>query len=234
MIDPGRALPLTEEGFCAACDELNAIPAALWAVVDVETSGCGFIRDRRPAILFERHVFNRLTGGRFFSIRADVSNPVPGGYGASGAHQYERLDLAAGLDHEAALKSASWGLGQIMGFNFSFAGYHDVQSMISAFADSEDNQLSAMAHFIKVRRYDGAIATKNWREFARCHNGQDFAINAYDERLAVAFKRRLRMPPMNFAIRAHQMELFFQDRYHGALDGIPGPLYIAADEQLCL
>ncbi|MGG7377547.1 N-acetylmuramidase domain-containing protein, partial [Escherichia coli] len=37
----------------------------MWAVIHVESSGAGYQADRRPKILFERHVFHRLTGGRF-------------------------------------------------------------------------------------------------------------------------------------------------------------------------
>lgn len=35
-----------------------------------------------------------------------------------GVHEYKRLELAQEIDEECALKSASWGIGQIMGFNF--------------------------------------------------------------------------------------------------------------------
>ena len=37
----------------------------IWSVLAAETSGCGFLSDRRPKLLFERHIFHRLTGGRF-------------------------------------------------------------------------------------------------------------------------------------------------------------------------
>jgi hypothetical protein len=46
--------------------------------------------------------------------RPDISNPKPGGY-KGGAGEYSRLEAAMTLDKEAALKSASWGLAQVMG-----------------------------------------------------------------------------------------------------------------------
>jgi hypothetical protein len=45
--------------------------AEIWAVFSVETSGCGFLTDRRPKILFERHIFSHLTNGRY-----DAQNPA--------------------------------------------------------------------------------------------------------------------------------------------------------------
>jgi hypothetical protein len=64
-------------------------PAVLWSVVVVETSGCGFLPDRRPFILFERHIFSRQTGRRFDASHPEISGP-PRGYGRAGIHQYNR------------------------------------------------------------------------------------------------------------------------------------------------
>jgi hypothetical protein len=36
-----------------------SILPVLWSVVVVETSGCGFLPDRRPRILFERRILVR-------------------------------------------------------------------------------------------------------------------------------------------------------------------------------
>src|SRR5215470_1444274 len=108
----GDATPLSEQGLANACAVLGIGPAELWTVLRVETSGCGYLPDRRPEILFERHIFHRRTGGRFDATAPDVSDPSPGGYGAAGAHQYDRLAEAVALDRAAALSSASWGIGQ--------------------------------------------------------------------------------------------------------------------------
>ncbi len=87
--------PLTQEGLESS--SLNAMRldvAEVWAVISVETTGCGFLIDRRPKILFERHVLSRLTGGRYDADDPDISASTAGGYGASGAHQYNRLAAA--------------------------------------------------------------------------------------------------------------------------------------------
>ncbi len=43
-----------------------------------------------------------------------------------GVHEYKRLELAKEIDGECALKSASWGMFQIMGFNHRLCGCKDV------------------------------------------------------------------------------------------------------------
>ena len=98
----GKAIPLTQQGFDAATKLLDAGAAELWALLTVETQGCGYLSDRRPIILFERHVFHRQTGGAHDGSNPASSNPVPGGY-QGGAAEYGRLQEAMGLNEHAAL-----------------------------------------------------------------------------------------------------------------------------------
>ena len=104
----GAGAPATREGIHTVLDKLNVKLPQLLAVVTVETSGCGCFADRRPAILFERHIFSKQTGGRFDGQHPDISNRTPGGY-THGSGEYNRLARAVELDRPAALKSASWG-----------------------------------------------------------------------------------------------------------------------------
>jgi hypothetical protein len=117
-----QGLALSEDGLQKASASLGVDLPALWAVMTVETRGCGFLRDKKPVILFERHWFRKLTNGKFDAIAPDLSNKTPGGYGSVN-DQHERLARAIGLDRQAALSSASWGLGQVMGFNDGQAGF---------------------------------------------------------------------------------------------------------------
>jgi hypothetical protein len=112
----GNAIPLTDDGVGQATTRIGVTAPQLWAVFDVETKSCGFRPDRRPDILFEHRVFHNLTNGRFDSEAPDLSNTAQDGYGAPGAGQYDRIARAIRLDREAALKSTSWGIGQVMGF----------------------------------------------------------------------------------------------------------------------
>jgi hypothetical protein len=186
----GAAVPISQTGFGNAT-ALNGIEnEALWAVLSVETSGCGFLPDRRPKILFERHIFSRLTGHQYDADDPDISAPTAGGYGPGGANQYVRLQSAMMLNSEAGLQSASWGLGQIMGENYKTGGFASVDAMVTGMVGSEDAQLSGMAAFIKANGLNTALASHDWAGFARHYNGPDYAANNYDGLLG-SFTRAL-------------------------------------------
>ena len=86
----GASQALTSGGVTTAALDLGVAIQEVWTVIGVETSGCGFLPDRRPEILYERHLFHKFTNGRFDD--GDISDPVPGGYGASGAFQYRAAE----------------------------------------------------------------------------------------------------------------------------------------------
>src|SRR5712691_11359653 len=99
----GTALALSSNGLAAVANSLGVHAPEIWAVLAVETKGCGYLADRRPQILYERHIFHRLTRGQFAD--GDISDPSAGGDGARGAHQYDRLAQAIADDRTAALQS---------------------------------------------------------------------------------------------------------------------------------
>lgn len=168
----GLAQPLSAAGVAATLDGLEVNAPALWAVLTVETKGCGFLPDRRPAILFERHWFSRMTNRKFDAQAPDVSNPSAGGY-IGGAKEHDRLQQAVALDRPAALQSASWGLGQVMGFNAAKAGFADAEAMVQAFLASEGAQLAAMAAFIAQAGLASHLRAGDWAKFAyRCPPGE--------------------------------------------------------------
>ncbi|HZM28252.1 MAG TPA: N-acetylmuramidase domain-containing protein [Gemmatimonadales bacterium] len=86
----GSGRPLSDQGMDLVCDSLSVTESEIWAVLSVETRAFGFLPDRRPLILFERHVFHRLTQGRHSAVHPEISNATPGGY-LGGAAEYKRL-----------------------------------------------------------------------------------------------------------------------------------------------
>src|SRR5213082_651548 len=84
----GTAFPLSQGGVNETLTSSGLGIAELWAVVSVETSGCGYLPDRRPKILFERDVFSRLTEHRYDAGDADISQPAAGGYGTASPASY--------------------------------------------------------------------------------------------------------------------------------------------------
>lgn len=216
----GEGRPLSDEGMDRVCDTLGVADPEVWAVLTVETRGFGFLQNRRPQILFERHIFHRHTQGRFDNSNADISNTKPGGY-AGGAAEYARLEKAMELDQEAALKSASWGIGQVMGFNHQAAGFDTVEAMVTAMVKDEDAQLQAMASFIKSSKLDAALQRQNWISFARGYNGKDFKKNEYDTRLAAAHAKYKTILP-DLSLRTAQAALTYLDMDPGPIDGLRG------------
>src|SRR5438270_8450317 len=165
----GRSGARGAAGVASAADGVSIEAPEVWSVLTVETSACGFLNDRRPQILYERHIFHRLTQGQFDD--GDISDPSAGGYGARGAHQYERLAQAIADDRTAALQSASWGIGQIMGQNFAAVGFRSVEEMVAAMSQSEDQQLAAMGNFLVSTKLRSMLLAHDWVTFARVSTG---------------------------------------------------------------
>jgi hypothetical protein len=213
--------PLNENDWNQTLQLIGAESAALWSLLNVETSGSGFLPDRRPKILFERHYFHRLTNGKYDMDHPDISAQSPGGYGPSGAHQYERLEMALALDEGAALQSASWGLGQIMGSHFQKLAYESPTDMVENFVQSEGDQLQGIAKFLITEGLDEALRDKNWANLAKGYNGPNYAINQYDVKLASFYDRFSKGLLPDLSVRAGQLYLVYAG-FSLTIDGIFG------------
>lgn len=224
----GTALPLDQAGLDASLDLLGIKAAELWTVIQVETGGKGFMPNRKPFILFERHIFSKQTGGRFDAAYPDISNPSAGGYGEGGDHQYQRLAVALNLDRGAALRSTSWGLGQIMGFNAAAAGFADAEAMVAAMMASEAAQLLGMVRFLSSSGLGASLRAHNWPQFARGYNGPEYAKNSYDTRLSANYQRLSLGALPDLSIRAAQLYLTYLGYFPGTVDGVLGKLTRAA------
>lgn len=174
--------------------------ATIQAVIEVESRGSGFLpSDVRPVILFERHIFRRqlIKAGRsdvgaLVQKRPDIVNTRTGGY-KGGAAEWDRLADAIEIDRHPALESASWGLFQIMGFQWEFLGFEDVQKFVNAMYRSEGSQFDAFIQFVKRQpNMLRALQRREWATFARLYNGPAYAKNAYDTKLASAYRKHSR------------------------------------------
>lgn len=222
----GPALALTSTGLAEVSTTLGIHAPEIWALLTVETSGCGYLPDRRPQILYERHIFHRLTGGRFDD--GDISDPSAGGYGPRGSHQYDRMAAAIRRDRQAALQSASWGLAQIMGENFAAAGFSGVEAMVTAMTRSEDEQLAALASFLTRTKLHTSLQAHDWTTFARRYNGPNFAINRYDVRLNAEYQKYSSGAMPDLDVRAAQLYLTYLGYHPGPVDGMAGRLTMSA------
>lgn len=218
----GDARPLEDRDFADAAALLACDLAAVRAVAEVESGGrSGFLQDRRPKILFESRWFHKLTGGRFDAAHSDISTPTWVRNYAGGAGEYERLGKAIDLDREAGLKSASWGMFQILGVNHRVAGFDDVEAFVKAQMVSEGEHLKAFCRFVINNHLDDELRDRRWADFARGYNGPAYAQNHYDAKLADAYARNA-----GGFIAPSTADIQRALNRHGAqltVDGITGP-----------
>lgn len=183
----GSGKRLKDKDFEEAAAQIGCEIAAVKTVADVESAGGGFLKDKRPKILFESHWFGRLTDHRFDKSHPDISTARwVGGY-AGGSKEYKRLEKAMDLDEEAALKSASWGKFQILGVNHKLAGFSTVQDFVKAHVKSEGEHLRAFVNFIRSKKLDDELRDLRWADFAAVYNGPAYRKNRYDEKMAAAY-----------------------------------------------
>jgi hypothetical protein len=179
---------LTDQDFSDCATTLNCLPAAIRAVVSVESAGGGFFSDGRPKILFEAKYFHKLTKGKYDKTNPNISSPVwDRKLYKGGVREWDRLNEAVALDRSAALQSASWGLFQIMGANYKACGFASVDDFVAAMEKSEGDQLKAFVGFIRTNKLDGFLRSLNWAAFAKGYNGPGYAKNQYDKKLAAAY-----------------------------------------------
>ncbi len=88
-------------------------------------------------------------------------------YAATAAGEWKRLEAACKFDRPAALQSASWGLFQIMGFNYAYCGCPDVEAFVAKQYAGADEQLACFARFIARPPYLPALRKKQWDEIRR-------------------------------------------------------------------
>jgi hypothetical protein len=189
---------LTESQIKTAAIKSGITYAALRAVIDVEVGNrSGFDSDGNPTILFEPHVLWRELGKVFYiTKREQLADLFPDMcsekwnkslYNVRPQHQ--KLYVASVLHWEAAHKSCSWGIGQVMGFNAASLGYSSLKSFVDDMHESEAKQLDAMIKFIEVNGLKPALLRKDWAAFAQGYNGVGYRANKYDDKLAAAYKK---------------------------------------------
>lgn len=176
-------------------------PAALLAVVEIESAGRAFEADgRTPRFLFERHVFYRELAKR-------QPEKLPGAVHAglairvwSRATQYKDqgksigrmavLVRARAIDEECANLSCSWGVGQTMGFHYRTLGFISATAMVNYMsAGGLAAQIDVMCRNITDMKLWPALKAKAWGTFAHRYNGPGYKQNAYDSKMAAAYKR---------------------------------------------
>ncbi|WP_338491282.1 N-acetylmuramidase family protein [Pseudomonas trivialis] len=172
--------------------EVNIIKA--FAIV--ESGGrSGFGPEKFPVLAYERHIFHKYTQKKYDSTHPNLSAP----YMAKADTQWrinnkdqatawQTLRAAYSLDQKAALMSASYGMFQIMGFNFAACGFKDVFDFVAAMKLNAGQQLNAFVGFCsKNAALVKAMKTRDYVGMARNYNGPQYGD--YDQRIKKAYEK---------------------------------------------
>ena len=178
-----------------AAKQIGIETAVLLAFLEVEAAGRGFDNSNCPKMLFEPHIFWRNLTGALRSTAARLGLAYarwkPGSYPSE---SYTRLQAAIDVSEEPAFLSASYGLGQIMGFNHAVAGNRTAKEMFETAKKGEFEQLVQLVtlmkswHMHKMLR-PGADYTnpETWVPAVRKYNGGGYAKHGYHIKMARAY-----------------------------------------------
>lgn len=162
----------------------------LHAFMEVEAAGSGFDSKGRPKMLFEPHVFYRnLTGAKRKQAVAAGLAYAKWKSGNYPKDSYPRLENAMVIDETAALKAASWGLGQVLGENHRSLGFATPEAMVLAFMDDEEKHVEGMVQFLIANKIDDDLRAHRWDAVARVYNGPGYAKHNYHGRMKAAFAK---------------------------------------------
>lgn len=194
----GKLLPRDKKQdlLTAIAGHLNCEVRVLLAILEVESGGDAFDAQGRLIILPERHIFYRYLPKKLRSralrrrlATASWSRSNYKDLGQKGSSKrWDLLQRMAQLDEEAALKSASYGAAQIMGFNHKMCGYDNVSDFVRAMADSDAAQINAFVAFLESAGLTGALRERNFEAIARTYNGPG-QVRRYAALMQRAYRR---------------------------------------------
>ena len=173
------------------CKKQNIEAASLLAFISVETGGKGF-DDKTGKILIQ-----------FEPVWFRKNAP----YAPSGIWSVNKVDVqskewlafndAYKKNSDAAMKSTSIGLGQIMGLHYKRLGYNTVGEMWNDAKKGIEEQVEQMVKFINSDpKLLDALKRHDWTKVATIYNGSGFMNLAkkyhrtpYDEAMAIEYNR---------------------------------------------
>lgn len=145
----------------------------LLAFIEVESGGRGFGDTGKLIAQFEPAIFSKAT-----NIPRSKDNNWAWDENLVDVQSKEWLAFneAFKINPEEAMKSTSWGLPQIMGFNHKQAGYESVGDMLDDFKKGELQQVCALIRFIEgSSKLYKAIMAADYETCAYVYNGTGHA-----------------------------------------------------------
>lgn len=181
-----HAPAITDDQVAGFATRLGGTVKQLRSVTAVESARSGFDNSGRPKILFERHIFWRLTAGRY-GVTV-FSNPNGGGYDLD---SWDKLGRACGVDPDAAFASASWGKFQVLGTWWHDLSYPSPIDLAYSTVGGEEGHYELFCRYIEHfglvdELRELSTNPDDCRAFAKAYNGRGYEQNNYHVKLAQA------------------------------------------------
>lgn len=194
----GGNVSLTDADYAAMARRLGdgVDPLLLRAFAEVESGGKPALgANGLPVIAYEGHKFHEYTKKRYdqdyplLSYRyVKKAGPQWQVNNKSQKTAWATLEQAMELDVDAAIKSCSWGMFQVMGFNYQTLGYRTPSDFAAAMKQGSKGQIDAFVGFCKaVNGMVAAMRRCDYTFMARNYNGPDYGD--YDVRIKRAHGR---------------------------------------------
>lgn len=159
----------------------------LKAIIQVESGQHGFDQGTGKIIIQFEPAWFRRQYKNWVTVTTHTkwqSNKV-----GNQAAEWKAFNSAFAISKEAAMKSTSLGMMQLMGFHYADIGFKTVGEMWDYAKVSEYNQVSLAIRWIKtVKPLDQAIKNMDWQKIAYYYNGTNFQAFRYDSRLLSAYR----------------------------------------------
>ena len=179
----------TKDIYDEVADNIDIEPELLKSFIKVETNGNNLLNGR-CIIRWETHIFKRRTGytinvhGKRGYITDECQN------NEWEAFTRARDLLCQGRYSKDAYESASWGIGQIMGFHYKRLGFESPAEMSEWIAKSEENGIRSIGMFIKSHaKLLQACKDLDFTKIAYYYNGKYYYRNKYDVKMKNEYDR---------------------------------------------
>jgi hypothetical protein len=199
--------PIGEQDYIDSAAIIGCDVATIKAVAEVEGAGSGFFQSGTVKILFEPHIFWQQLRKKGMSEAQLKNYQLKQGYGdvlykkwktlpyVKGDENWDKLRKAALIDIDSAYASASFGMFQIMGFNYFKCGFKNIFEFADAMNRGERYHLKAFIQFIAYTGLGKYLKARQWGEFAKRYNGAgyknspDTVLDDYDYKLEKAYQK---------------------------------------------
>jgi hypothetical protein len=212
-----KYVKLRHEFVAPAAFSLGVPPALLQAVVGVESDGIAGWMDGtqvRSIKRFEGHKFDKYVGKsrQVKARRMGLAHPKMGGVKnpRDQADRHKLFMRAYRFDRDAAIKSTSFGVGQVMGFNAEMLGFTGAYEFYKYVETGPEAQVDVMMRYIRNAGLVDELRRADFTGFARGYNGPAYKKYKYDTRMRQAYNRLSKAPPI--AVRRDIDTLHIGDR----------------------